>query len=200
MPSSTREERVALRPNRVLDRVRAGKYVLCGSTTPYPSPKIAEMMGLIGFDCVWIDMEHQDFSYDQAFNICLGARAAQMESMIRVRKAGDYSFFRVFEAGATGIMVPHIRSMEEAKWALKFCRFYPVGLRGMDGGSLEVKLPDQKVVGKENVDETRPVLVSGPAGEVVLLHGETAAEGPRRIVARRLSLELPAPERARAEE
>ena len=133
MSSSTREERVALRPNRVLDRIGSGKYVLCGSTTPYPSPKITEMLGLIGFDCVWIDMEHQDFSYDQAFNICLAARATRMESMIRVRKAGDYSFFRVFEAGATGIMVPHIRSLDEAKWALKFSRFFPVGLRGMDG-------------------------------------------------------------------
>ena len=122
-----------LRPNRVLDRIRAGKYVLTGSTTPYPSPKISEMMGLVGFDCVWIDMEHQDFSWDQAFNMCLAARASGMEPMIRVRKEGDQSFFRVFEAGATGIMVPHVRTMEEAEWALKFCRFAPVGLRGMDG-------------------------------------------------------------------
>jgi 4-hydroxy-2-oxoheptanedioate aldolase len=30
-------------------------------------------------------------------------------------------------------MVPHIRTMDEAKWALKFSRFSPVGLRGMDG-------------------------------------------------------------------
>lgn len=125
--------RRALRSNRVLDRIRAGKYVLCGSTTPYPSPKISEMMGLIGFDCIWIDMEHQDFSWDQAFNMCLAARASGMEPMIRVRKEGDHSFFRVFEAGATGIMVPHVRTLEEATWALKFSRFAPVGLRGMDG-------------------------------------------------------------------
>ena len=133
MANTTRAERVALRPNRVLERIRAGRYVLCGSNTPYPSPKIAEMMGLIGFDCFWIDMEHQDYSYDQAFNLSLGARAAGMESMIRVRKEGDHSFFRAFEAGATGVMVPHVRTLEEAQWALKFCRFAPVGLRGMDG-------------------------------------------------------------------
>ncbi len=53
--------------------------------------------------------------------------------MIRARKEGDHSFFRVFEAGATGIMVPHVRTIEEAEWALKFCRFAPLGLRGMDG-------------------------------------------------------------------
>ena len=128
-----RSDRTTLRPNRVLERIRAGKYVLCGNNTPYPSPKISEMMGLIGFDCIWIDMEHQDYAWDQAFNLCLGARAAGMEPMIRVRKEGDHSFFRPFEAGATGIMVPHIRTVEEARWALKFSRFAPVGLRGMDG-------------------------------------------------------------------
>jgi 4-hydroxy-2-oxoheptanedioate aldolase len=133
MADFDRGSNLALRPNRVLDRIRAGRYVLCGSTTPYPSPKISEMMGLIGFDCVWIDMEHQDFSWDQAFNMCLAARASGMEPMIRVRKEGDHSFFRVFEAGATGIMVPHVRTLEEAEWALRFSRFAPMGLRGMDG-------------------------------------------------------------------
>lgn len=133
MTEITRADRVSLKPNRVLERIRAGKYVLCGSPTPYSSPKISEMMGLIGFDCIWIDMEHQDYSYDQVFNLSLGARAAGMEPMIRARKEGDHSFFRVFEAGATGIMVPHVRTIEEAEWALKFCRFAPLGLRGMDG-------------------------------------------------------------------
>ncbi len=128
-----RDERIVLKPNRVLARIRAGKTVLCGACTPYPSPKISEMMGLIGFDCLWIDMEHQDYDYDQAFNMCLASRATGMEPMIRVRKEGDQSFYRAFEAGASGIMVPHVRTTEEAEWVLKFSRFAPVGLRGIDG-------------------------------------------------------------------
>jgi 4-hydroxy-2-oxoheptanedioate aldolase len=133
MADPSRADRLVLKPNRVMERIRAGKYVLCGSSTPYASPKIPEMMGLIGYDCIWIDMEHQDYSYDQAFNMCLASRAAGMEPMIRVRKEGDHSFYRAFEAGATGIMVPHVRTLEEAEWALRFCRFAPGGLRGMDG-------------------------------------------------------------------
>ena len=120
MDDRARAERVALRPNRVLERIRAGTYVLCSSPTPYPSPKIPEMMGLIGFDCIWIDMEHQDYAYDQVFNMCLASRYAGMEPMVRVRKESDHSFARAFEAGAN-------------EWSLKFSRFAPVGLRGMDG-------------------------------------------------------------------
>jgi 4-hydroxy-2-oxoheptanedioate aldolase len=133
MSHSSRAERLAFRPNRVLERIRAGGYVLCSSPTPYASPKITEMMGLIGIDCVWIDMEHQDYDYDQAFAMCLGARASGMEPMIRIRKEGEHAFYRAFEAGATGIMVPHVRTIDEAKFALKFSRFAPVGLRGIDG-------------------------------------------------------------------
>ena len=139
MSGHSNAERIALNPNRVLERIRAGKYVLCGSSTPYASPKIPEMMGLIGYDCIWIDMEHQDYSYDQAFNMCLASRAAGMEPMIRVRKEGDHSFYRAFEAGATGVMVPHVRTIEEAEWVLRFCRFAPVGLRGMDGVEASAK-------------------------------------------------------------
>ena len=36
-------------------------------------------------------------------------------------------------------MVPHVRTIEEAKWALKFSRFSPVGLRGMDGVEVAAK-------------------------------------------------------------
>lgn len=133
MTPLNRPKQLSFKPNHVLERIRAGKYVLCGSPTPYASPKIPEMMGLIGYDCVWIDMEHQDYSWDQAFNMCLASRASRMEPMIRLRKEGDHSYFRSFEAGATGIMVPHVRSIAEAEWAIRCSRFAPVGLRGIDG-------------------------------------------------------------------
>jgi hypothetical protein len=64
---------------------------------------------------------------------------------------------------------------------------YDVWLRGMDGGSLEVRLADRKIAYKQDADETRPALVAGPPGEVLLLYEETAADGPRRIVGRRLA-------------
>jgi len=63
---------------------------------------------------------------------------------------------------------------------------YDVWLRGMDHDSLQVRWPDRKLVGNENMDETRPALVAGPKGEVLLLYEQIPAEGLRRIVAHRL--------------
>ena len=39
-----------------------------------------------------------------------------------------------------------------------------------DYDSLQVRWPDRKLVGNENMDETRPALVTGPKGEVLLLY------------------------------
>lgn len=122
-----------MRKNRVLEKLRQGKATLVGSPTPYASPKITEMLGLLDFDGVWIDMEHQDYSFDQLFSMALGCRAAGIEPMARIRKGEYWTYSRPFEAGATGIMVPHCRSGLEAEQIVRYARFSPLGMRGMDG-------------------------------------------------------------------
>ena len=119
--------------NRVLQKFAADEVVLVASVTPVASPKVAELLGMVGFDCVWIDMEHQDYSYDQVFNLCLACRAAGAESMVRIRREGRHACARAFEAGATGIMVPHCMGAEDARQIVREARFHPLGLRGLDG-------------------------------------------------------------------
>jgi 2-keto-3-deoxy-L-rhamnonate aldolase RhmA len=122
-----------MRNNRVLEKLRQGRAALVTTVTPYASPKLTEMIGLLDFDCVWIDMEHQDYSYDQLFDMALGCRASGAEPMARIRKGDYWTYSRPFEAGATGIMVPHCRSGAEAEQIVRFSRFAPHGMRGIDG-------------------------------------------------------------------
>jgi 4-hydroxy-2-oxoheptanedioate aldolase len=122
-----------MRTNRVLEKLRQNKAVLVTTITPYASPKLTEMLGLLDFDCVWIDMEHQDYSYDQLFDMALGCRSTGIEPMARIRKGDYWTYSRPFEAGATGIMVPHCRSGAEAEQIVRFARFAPLGMRGIDG-------------------------------------------------------------------
>lgn len=122
-----------LKKNRVLERLRAGKYVVFFNPTPFCSSKLIEIGGLIGLDGVWIDMEHQDYDYNTVSQMCLACRATGIEPMIRVRKSGNDCIYRAFECGGTGIMVPHVTSAQEAQWVARNSRFYPEGLRGLDG-------------------------------------------------------------------
>ncbi len=119
--------------NRVLEKLRRGETALVASTTPVGSPKIAELIGLCGFDCLWIDMEHQDYSWDDAWAMSLACRSTGMAPMIRVRREGRHSLPRAFEAGALGAMVPHCMGGADAREIVRDGKFAPVGLRGIDG-------------------------------------------------------------------
>jgi 4-hydroxy-2-oxoheptanedioate aldolase len=122
-----------MRKSRVLEKLRAGQPVLIGSPTPYPSAKLVELIGLTGFDCVWIDHEHQDISDDQIYHMCLAARATDMDAMVRIRKGEYHTFFRALETGANGIMVPHVLTAAEALNVVRNTKYAPDGLRGIDG-------------------------------------------------------------------
>ena len=122
-----------MRQSRVLKKLRDNKPVLVGSPTPYPSAKICELIGKVGYDCIWIDHEHQDFSDSDIWNMSLACRATDIDAMVRIRKAGYFNYFRAVESGANGIMVPHCMSREEAELAVRNTKFAPIGLRGMDG-------------------------------------------------------------------
>lgn len=121
------------RTNRVMEKLRRNEPVLVGTPTPFPSPKIPEMMGIVGYDCIWIDWEHQDLVDHDVFNMCLACRAAGTEPMVRVRKDTYWGYFRPLEMGATGLMVPHVIDASGARLAVRNSKFWPLGLRGMDG-------------------------------------------------------------------
>jgi len=122
-----------VKPSKVLAKLRQGKPALITSVTPVASPKFCELVGLLGIDGVWLDMEHQDYDYHGMANACLGCRAGGCDAMIRVRKEGMHSYFRALEVGANGLMSPHCMSADEARYVVRNSRFAPVGLRGMDG-------------------------------------------------------------------
>ncbi|MGC9328920.1 MAG: HpcH/HpaI aldolase family protein [Candidatus Hinthialibacter sp.] len=119
--------------NKVLEKLRNDEVVLSCSLTPVCSAKVAELIGLIGFDCLWIDQEHQDFEDENVFHACLACRAVGMAPMVRIRRQGRHSCARGFETGAAGIMVPHCMSADDARAIVRDARFYPIGLRGLDG-------------------------------------------------------------------
>ena len=119
--------------SKVLTKLRAGKPALCTNASAGPSPMVCGLAAKIGFDAVWIDAEHRGFSEDQIAAMILAVRLAGADPLVRVRKESPASYFRPLEMGAAGVMVPHIKSPEDAEVAVRNFRFAPQGLRGIDG-------------------------------------------------------------------
>jgi 2-keto-3-deoxy-L-rhamnonate aldolase RhmA len=100
--------------SRVLAKLRKGDFVRVANISRVIDPSLTELIGRLGFDVIWFDMEHRSFGY-VIDPLSLACRATGMDLMVRVLKTGYSSPMRCLEFGANGLMVPHVRSVEEAR-------------------------------------------------------------------------------------
>jgi 4-hydroxy-2-oxoheptanedioate aldolase len=123
-----------MRQSKVLKKLRADENVVCFKIN-LSNVQAAEIAAMAGFDCIWLDMEHiaQDWSVIYAQN--LAAKVYDVDVMVRVSRGGYSDYIKPFELDATGILVPHIMSLEDAKKVVNMTRFHPVGRRPVDGGN-----------------------------------------------------------------
>ena len=123
-----------MRESRVLRKLRAGEHVNCFKLNLCDG-HAAELAAMSGFDCIWLDREHvvQDWSVVTAQN--WAAKYYDTDVMVRVSRGSYSEYVKPFEMDATGILVPHIMNLEDAKKVIYMTRFHPIGRRAIDGGN-----------------------------------------------------------------
>ncbi|KPK29099.1 MAG: hypothetical protein AMJ66_10365 [Betaproteobacteria bacterium SG8_40] len=95
--------------------------------------EIAAIMKTAGFDWLFIDLEHGATSIETAGSICVAALAAGIAPLVRVPH-GDLNLgTRCLDAGALGIVMPHVDTVEEARAMVDAYRFAPQGHRSIAG-------------------------------------------------------------------
>jgi 4-hydroxy-2-oxoheptanedioate aldolase len=119
--------------SRILHKLREGGFVKVAGISRVTEPWLVEVIGRIGYDVVWFDMEHRAYEFDRIDPLSLACRAAGIDLMVRIRKTGYDSPMRALEFGANGLMIPHCKSAEEAREWVDWVRFPPAGKRGLDG-------------------------------------------------------------------
>jgi 4-hydroxy-2-oxoheptanedioate aldolase len=120
----------------VLEKLRSDEVCVCVKAN-FADPAVAEMFGYLGYDCLWIDMEHTPIDWSQVANQIRASKLTGMDSMVRVAKGSYSDYVRPLEADATGLMVPHMMSAEEARNVVRTVHFQPEGLRPCDGGNAD---------------------------------------------------------------
>jgi 4-hydroxy-2-oxoheptanedioate aldolase len=123
--------------SRVLRKLRGGEFVRVAGMSRVTDPWLAEVIGMSGYDVIWFDMEHRAYGYDVINPISLACRATGIDLMVRLLKTGYTAPMRALEFGANGLMVPHCRSVEEARQWVEWTRFPPLGKRGFDGAGAD---------------------------------------------------------------
>ena len=129
---------VSMRESKVLRKLRAGK-VATSIKLNMADPRVAEIAAMCGFDCIWVDMEHVPNDFCTIENVIRAAKNYDTDVITRVAKGCYSDYIRPFEADSTGIMVPHVMSLKEAKEIVYYTKFHPIGRRPIDGGNADGK-------------------------------------------------------------
>ncbi len=123
-----------MRKSQVLKKLRSGGFVSCFKIN-IPDPRITEIAAMSGFDCLWLDQEHIGLDWSTLAANIWAAKSQDTDILVRVSRGGYSDYIKPLELDATGIMVPHVVSTEDAKKVIRQTRFHPLGRRPLDGGN-----------------------------------------------------------------
>jgi 2-keto-3-deoxy-L-rhamnonate aldolase RhmA len=123
-----------MRENRVKKVMAEGKLAL-GTYVTFADPQVVEIIGLAGYDAAFIDMEHTTFDLALVTEMIRAADLVGITSIVRVPDNDEKLILRLLDAGAEGIIVPHVDGLEGAQRAVEAVRYGPLGHRGGAGGT-----------------------------------------------------------------
>ncbi len=109
------------------------KERLIGTLVTIASPEIVEIMVEVGFDWLFIDMEHGAFDTQGALPL-LQAAGDRCPCVLRVPAGEEVWIKKALDIGASGIIVPQVNTPEQARAVVSMCRYPPAGVRGVGIG------------------------------------------------------------------
>ncbi|MGB8954038.1 MAG: aldolase/citrate lyase family protein, partial [Tumebacillaceae bacterium] len=122
-----------LKPNAMKQKIGSGGTVF-GLFGSIPHPSAVDLIGAAGYDFVILDAEHVLVNPETLENMIRAAEAAGLTALVRVPDSAPNTILRVLDAGAQGVVVPHVNNAEEAARIVKASRYYPLGMRSLNGG------------------------------------------------------------------
>ncbi len=115
--------------NPVKERLAAGLPVFAATITT-SSVEIAAQTANLGFDFLWIEMEHSPITLETLRHMVLATRGLPALPFARVPVNEIWTAKRVLDQGVSGVMFPFTSTPELALQAAAACRYPPAGRRG----------------------------------------------------------------------
>jgi 2-keto-3-deoxy-L-rhamnonate aldolase RhmA len=119
--------------NRVKEKFARDEVVSSMTVRLVRHIEIARMAASAGFDTLYVDVEHNGFSWDTTGQICMAALAAEVTPFVRVPTTDPEHIAAALNGGALGVIAPHVRSAEDARRVVTAAKFPPLGERGAAG-------------------------------------------------------------------
>jgi 4-hydroxy-2-oxoheptanedioate aldolase len=124
---------VAMKTNPIKSKLREGKPTF-GTWLSLGNLHATRVLARMGFDWLTLDMEHSAFDWSHAATIFAAVADAGCVPLARVPEGDHYCIKRVLDAGAWGIVVPMVDTVEQARKAIAAAKYPPEGTRSVGGG------------------------------------------------------------------
>jgi 4-hydroxy-2-oxoheptanedioate aldolase len=122
----------SMRTSKILAKLRTGGVArVCSTGTAMASfPHHAVRAG---FDALVLDAEHRPWQVGDAALMLAQSRLADVDVLWRSPSVEPVALSRVLEDGATGVMIPMVETLAQARAVVAAAKHPPLGNRGLDG-------------------------------------------------------------------
>lgn len=114
--------------NKVREKLRAGQPSI-GCFLGLGSPNVAELMAHAGFEWLVIETEHNGLDSAEIEHMLRAVNTTSTVPLVRVPSSNPVYIQRALDMGAMGIVVPMVRTAEEAAAIVSATRYPPDGAR-----------------------------------------------------------------------
>jgi 2-keto-3-deoxy-L-rhamnonate aldolase RhmA len=114
------------------ERVTAGPQPAIGTfILEFASPAVVGAMARAGMEFCMIDAEHGAFDISQICRLIEASQQARICTIVRVPGAERGLITQVLDAGAGGVLLAQVRSMDQVRALVDVTKYAPMGARGV---------------------------------------------------------------------
>lgn len=106
------------------------REILLGTLVTLGSTEVAEILSKVGFDWLWIEMEHAPTGLARVQQM-IQATGSRVPCLVRAPWNDAIWIKRILDTGCDGIVIPQVRSAGEARTAIRACKYPPLGTRSV---------------------------------------------------------------------
>ena len=142
--------------NQTKAKLRNGEFVFGVAISDVKGITLPHIFASLGFDFLFFDMEHSADGFEPMCDMVWTSRQAGITPIPRVPDPVRFYISRPLDAGAQGVVVPRVETVEQVDEIVSFCRYPPQGTRGvaLGGRHLDYRnLPDHGKVMQEANEE-----------------------------------------------
>ena len=170
---------MAIVENAVKKRLQSGQICASFNLSRLRTVEVPQIAKACGFHWLFIDLEHSTMDLDTAGQICAASLPVGISPIVRVPEGDTNRAARILDAGAQGIIFPHVQNAEEARAFNSACRFPPLGVRSMTYGGPQLEyeaVPPKEATEGGNQETLVVMMIETPeavenAGEIAAVDG-----------------------------